>query len=379
MSRQGRITTVAHLIAEMERIAPTCAAADWDNVGLLVGSEDWPLRRILLTIDLTAGVLDEAKRRRSDAVVSYHPPIFRAVKKMTLDPQTPEGLAAGALANRLAIYTPHTALDAAAGGTNDTLAGLCGLVDTAPFAPVSESATRSKLVVFVPDSHVERVAEALFGAGAGVIGDYAKCSYRTIGYGTFFGGASTDPTLGKRGRLERVEEVRLEVVLPSACLQAVVAAVRESHPYEEPAFDVYPLAAVPPSHTGQGRVGRFRKPVKLGELARMLKKKTGAANVSIIGRPLARVRRGFVCVGAAGRLPFEAEPQPCGPGDVVVTGEIRHHDALDYQRRGAAAIALGHWASERPVLAPLAVRLRKNLPGVSVTVSRADCDPFQAA
>lgn len=362
----------------MEAIAPRWSAAEWDNVGLLVGSPDWPLRRLLLAIDLTPDVLEEAVRGRFDAVLAYHPPIFRATKRMIADSRRQEGLAAAALAERIAVYSPHTALDAAPGGTNDTLASLCGLEETEPVESLSPSRDEYKLVTFVPPAQLEAVAEAMFAAGAGRIGDYERCSYRLNGQGTFFGTASTSPAVGRRGRLETVNETRIEVVVPPAALAEVVAALRRAHPYEEPAFDVYPLRAPPEAARGQGRVGRWPQPVAVGRLARMLARKTGAANVSIVGNAGARAVRGLVCVGAAGSLPFEITGRPLGPGDVVITGEIRHHDALAYERCGAAAIALGHWTSERPVLTPLASRLRRMLRGVSVTVSRRDRDPFRS-
>ncbi len=360
----------------MEQIAPTWAAADWDNVGLLIGDPSWPARRVILTIDLTAAVLDEAIAGRCDAIVAYHPPIFRAVKRMIPDRTDQEGLAAEALSRRIAVYSPHTALDAAPGGTNDTLATLAGLSDLSPFEAAVPPGDACKLVVFVPAAQVDRVATAVFDAGGGHIGDYQQCSYSLHGEGTFFGTEATDPAIGCRGRFEHVEEVRLEIVFPRRQMAAVSAAIRRTHPYDEPAFDIYPLASSPSGTTGQGRIGRFDGPVRLGALAESLAARTGAANATLVGKATQRVRRGFVCVGAAGSLPLDIPGDACGPGDVILTGEISHHGALRYQRAGAAAIALGHWASERPVLKPLARRLRRCISTCGFTVSRRDGDPF---
>lgn len=370
---------VAALCAAMERIAPTWAAAEWDNVGLLVGDAAWPVRRVLLTIDLTPEVLDEAVGGRFDAIIAYHPPIFRPVKSLTIGTNSTEGLAAAALAQRVAVYSPHTAWDCAPGGTNDCLAQLCGLEDVRPFDIARLPTREVKLVTFLPAKSVDKVAEALFSAGAGRIGDYEKCSFRTAGHGTFYGGDATIPAVGKRGRLERVEEIRLEVVVPATRITDAVAAMRTAHPYEEPAFDIYPTDPHPAAGHGQGRIGRFAKPARLGDLTRLLTRKTGAANQLIIGAPSTRVKHALVCAGAAGSLPFEIPGRPCGSGDVVVTGEIRHHDALRYQRSGACAVALGHWASERPSLAGLASLLREAMPGAACVVSRRDRDPFTAA
>lgn len=360
----------------MEEIAPIWSAADWDNVGLLVGCPTWPARKVLLAIDLTPDVLDEAITGRFDAVVAYHPVLFKPSARMLLDRRTTTGLAAEVLSHRIAVYSPHTALDCAPGGTNETLAALCGLRDVRPFEAATPPVKQLKLVTFVPVAQLDRVAEALFAAGAGVIGEYEKCSYRLDGYGTFFGTGGTQPVVGKKGRLEQVEEVRLEVVLPSAKSAQVVAALRSSHPYEEPAFDLYPLKTPPNQNIGQGRIGAFTRPTSLRSLAQLLKRKCRAANVVVIGAPRTPLRAALICAGSAGTLPLSIPGRRCGKGDVVITGEIRHHDALAYARCGAAAIALGHWASERPVLLPLSQRLRERLPGTAIVISRKDRDPF---
>lgn len=378
-SRNKGSSTVFELCTAFVKIAPRWTAADWDNVGLLVGHPDWKLHRTLLTIDFTADVLDEAIRLRCDTVISYHPPIFKPTKQMVVGRWSQERIAAEALSRHIAIYSPHTALDAAPAGTNDVLADLCGIVDPRPYAPLDqpEYMCTCKLVVFVPENAVDKVADALFKAGCGCIGNYEQCSFRSEGQGTYFGKPSSNPRVGRRGQLERVPEIRLEVVCPECFLVDAVTALKKVHPYETPAFDVYKLRPTPVAGFGQGRVGRFAKPTTLGNLARSLKRKTGAANVSIVGNSKSRLTRGLVCVGAAGELPLEFT----GLGnekDVVITGEFRHHDALEYQRRGVCAIALGHWASERPVLKPLAARLRKALPSVEFLVSRADRDPYVA-
>ena len=180
----------------------------------------------------------------------------------------------------------------------------------------------------------------------------------------------------QKGRLERVEEIRLEAIFPRRRLAEVTTAIRRVHPYEEPAFDVYPLEPTLDRRTGQGRIGRFAKRVTLNALARSLARKTRAGSVATIGSRALRLQRGIVWVGAAGSAPLEA-CRPCGSGDVVITGEIRHHDALQYNRLGVAAIALGHCASERPALKALGAALDNLLPDVTIAISRADRDPFE--
>lgn len=372
--RESSRVTVAGVCSAMERIAPPAQAQEWDNVGLIAGDARSGVRRVLLCIDLTPAVAKEAIRSRADLVLAYHPPIFKPIATIGAQSRGAEAAVYQCIRGGIAVYATHTALDAAAGGTNDVLAGLCGVRVTGPLEWVDDPEPReSKVVVFVPKAHLEIVSQALFAAGAGRIGDYQRCSFRLDGQGTFFGGEGTHPTVGERGRLETVDEVRLETVVPARRLPEVVAALRGAHPYEEPAFDVYPLRPRPVR--GIGRVGTWDRPVRVADLAETLKRATGAGLVQIVGGGGQRVRRAVIVAGAAGDLPFRAG---LGAGDVVVTGEIRHHDALRIARCGGAAVALGHWASERPVLAPLARRLGAALRGVRCTVSRADGDPFQS-
>lgn len=365
-------TTVGDAAEVMDRIAPPALAQSWDNVGLLAGDRAARCQRALLTIDLTQAVLDEAVRSRCELVIAYHPPLFQPIRRILADSHETDSVLHRAITAGIAIYSPHTALDAAPGGTNDVIAEFCGLKDTGPFEYVAGAGQRLKVVTFVPGEQVDAVALAMSQAGAGRIGNYERCSFRVSGTGTFFGTESTQPRVGKKGRFEQVDEVRLEMITPASRLPEVVAALRGSHPYEEPAFDIYPLAPEPVR--GIGRVGNLPAGATLGKLARRLRKATGSKVVTLVGNTGTNLRRAAVCVGAAGRLPLE-KPRSADC-DVIITGEIRHHDALSLLRRGICAVALGHWESERPVLQPLCRRLREELPTVEVSVSRSDAPPF---
>ena len=366
--------TVEQVGSALDEIAPPQLAQAWDNVGLLAGAPNAACTGVLLCIDLTEAVLAEAQRRKVNLVAAYHPPIFKPISRLLACRDEQESVVFGAIAGGIAVYAMHTALDAAEGGANDVLARLCGVKEAKPFAPATSDRDRCKVVVFVPPEHVDEVAKAAFEAGGGLIGEYRCCSFRTAGEGTFFGGEKAHPTVGQAGRLERVGEVRLEFVVAADRVAAAVEAARARHPYEEPAIDVYPLKPLA-GPVGMGRAGRLTQPTSLRDLAKRLAQATGAETVQIVGRPNRKVGSVAVCVGAAGRLPLES--QAARSCDVVVTGEIRHHDALAMQRAGMAAIALGHWASERPALASVANRLRGRLPGLAVRISRADRCPFR--
>jgi dinuclear metal center YbgI/SA1388 family protein len=357
---------VADLVRALEMIAPPSFAAPWDNVGLLVGDEQSALTRVMLAIDCTRAVLDEARQESCDAIVSYHPPIFQPTKRFTAGSIAYELARAG-----IALYSPHTALDAASGGTNDLLAQAVAMVDPEPLRALEFGESEVKLVTFVPQDHVEALSRSLFAAGAGRIGDYSSCSFRTKGMGTFFGEEGANPVVGEPGRLQETEEVRLETVVPLSRLKAVVSALRLTHPYEEPAFDLIRLAATP-GGPGYGRVGLVQTaPTRM--VIDRAKRALGLAHVLVAG-PLERdVYRVAVCAGSGGDLLGDAI---ASGAQLFLTGELRHHDALRAVSSGLTVVCALHSASERGVLIALERRLAEHLPNASFVRSRSDQEPF---
>jgi len=221
----GRPARVADVCRVLEAIAPPALAAEWDNVGLLIGRESAAVRRLLLTVDVTEAVLREARRNRAEVVVTYHPPIFWPVPRLTAG-ATPVAYAAARAG--VAVYAIHTALDAAPGGTNDVLAEAVGIADPRPLEPVTREGD-FKVVTFLPAEDLARVATAAFAAGAGRVGSYSECCFYTSGVGTFRGGAGSHPSRGRPGRREEVEELRLEVVAGRSRIGEIIDAVRGTH------------------------------------------------------------------------------------------------------------------------------------------------------
>ncbi len=358
-------------------LAPENLAEPWDNVGLILGDPRWPVRKAMLCIDLTEQVLREAATAGASLVVAYHPPIFSPLKSLTsLDPKQAIILAA---ANRkIALYSPHTALDAAPGGVNDWLCDGLGDGTRQPIQPTGGGqANQYKLVTFVPHDQADALRTALAAAGAGVIGDYTLCSFSLSGEGTFLGGTSTKPAVGRRWRLERVAELRIEMVCPKARLAQIIAALRQAHPYEEPAFDLYPLVE-PPSDpaVGPGRVVTLDKPVSPATLIDRVKRRLGVKWLGIaVPDGLKKVQRLGVCVGAGGSLLKDA-----GRIDAFVTGEMRHHDVLAAQTAGTMVLLAGHTQTERPYLKAYRKRiLTSGVAGVRDVqwlVSKADRAPL---
>ncbi|HEX3771355.1 MAG TPA: Nif3-like dinuclear metal center hexameric protein [Polyangiaceae bacterium] len=357
---------VGDLVRAMEGIAPSRFAASWDNVGLLVGDRASPLRSVLLTIDCTAPVLDEARGGKASAVVAYHPPLFAPQKRFLAGSIAHDAARAG-----IAVYSPHTALDVAAGGTNDVIADAVGLTARAPLRPLDPVEAAVKLVTFVPAEHLAKVSGAVFAAGAGRIGDYSSCGFRTPGTGTFFGEAGAAPVIGEAGRLEEAAELRFETVVPLPLVPEVVSALRASHPYEEPAFDLVRLAPAPAS-AGMGRVGNVHQgPV--ASIVDAVKRGLGLDHVLVAGLVERNVSRVAVCAGSGGDLIDDAV---ASGAEVFLTGELRHHDALRATAAGLTVICTLHSASERAALVALEHRLSAELPGVTVTRSRLDHEPF---
>lgn len=353
------------VVRVLETIAPTQLAESWDNVGLLVGDPAQEVRTVLLAIDATVPVIDEAAREQAELVLAYHPAIFEGLKRFTA------GMPAFEAARRgIAIYSPHTALDVADGGTNDVLADALGMTARRPLRASPAKDAQYKLVTFVPEEAADRVGEAMFAAGAGRIGQYSSCSFRAAGTGTFFGEAGANPAVGEAGRLERAPELRLETVVPIAKVSEIVAAMRKAHPYEEPAFDLVRLAPAPEG-PGIGRVGEVAGDRR--SLIERLRAAVGADAAMVAGPLEGPARRAAVCAGAGGELLRDAL---AAGADVFVTGELRHHDALRAVERGMTVVALRHSVSERCTLPSLRDRLEKELPGVRVIQSAVDRDPF---
>ena len=360
------------LITALDAIAPTRFAESWDNVGLLAGDPQQSVSKAMLTIDYTRGVADEAKAAGADAVIAYHPPIFSPVKRLTADSSA--GLVFDAVRRGVAIYSPHTAIDVAPGGTNDMLADALGLPDEGrqPLRIVQPKASQYKLVTFVPKDALPRVSEALFAAGAGHIGNYSHCSFQIDGRGTFVGEEGTNPTIGQSGRLETTAEVRLETVLPIARLNDALAALRASHPYEEPAFDLVQLAS-PPEKTGQGRIGSLEQPVARRELLERIKAALNLDRLLVAGPVDGVASRLACCAGSCGDILDDAIAQRA---DVYLTGEMKHHEALRAAAVGMTVVCTLHSNSERAVLRRLADRLRTALPSLDILISQRDRDPF---
>ena len=347
----------ADVTTYLERLFPPGLAEPWDHSGLQVGPLSAPCRRVVVALDFDVSLASELAG--VDLVIVHHPLLFHPPER--IDPAAPLGEKLRALlSSGTACYAVHTPYDVAQGGQGEYLAGLLGLQEVRPLSPRGELV---KLAVFVPEGHVDKVAQALFSAGAGKIGRYGHCSFRAPGTGTFLPEEGTRPFIGEPGREERVAEVRLETIVPRERLTQAIAAMRAAHPYEEVAFDLYPLLNRGELH-GLGRVGELPAPARAHEVVEKFSQALGGADAVQLYGPLDReVRRVAICGGSGGSLWREALAAGV---QLFLTGEIGYHDGLEAGEAGLAVAALGHRETEYPFVAHVAALLEEKFPGLEV-------------
>jgi dinuclear metal center YbgI/SA1388 family protein len=330
---------VRDIVAAIDELAPFDLAEDWDHVGLQVGTPDDDVEGVLVTLEADEAALDEAARRDCGVVLAHHPLIFKPLARLT-DDDAHARVALRAARERIAVVVCHTNLDKARGGLADIVAELLGLRDAQPLQPAAVDWL--KLIAFVPPPDADRVRAALFAAGAGVIGEYEHCSWGVEGQGTFFPTEGASPVIGAPGRDETVTELRLEVVFPRRLRRQVMAAYVTAHPYEEPAFDIVPVENVV-SSLGLGRVGRLPEPAPLAELAARVAGALGQPSLRYAGDGDRLVRR-VACLPGSGGAAIAAGVAAIA--DVLVTGDVKYHEARDALDQGLALIDAPHDVTE---------------------------------
>ena len=354
--------SVREIAAAIERIAPDALAEDWDNCGLQAGDPTAEVNRVLVALTPLPEVFDEAEELGADLLLFHHPLIFGGLNSLDTG-SYPGDLLSRAIRSDVTVYAVHTNYDAAPGGVSVALAEAIGL--EGPLEVVSPRGELRKLAVFVPEENVDEVADALNEAGAGVIGEYTHCTFRTPGTGTFLPGDAANPYLGERGELERAPEVRLETVVPAHLAGRAAAAATAAHPYEETALDVYPVEGHPEG-CGYGRVGQLPQPLDPEALADHVSDSLGSpARLVTYQEPGLQMEHVAVLGGSGGS--FVREVAASG-AEAYITGDIDYHDALLAESLGLVAIDAGHAATELPSLPPLARRLAE-LVDVPVGVS----------
>jgi len=364
------------VVALLERWYPPERAEDWDAVGLVCGDPEDDVRRILLAVDPVLAVADEAVATGAQLVITHHPLFLRGVHGVAAT--TPKGRVVHRLVTHgCGLLAAHTNADAPAGGVSESMAFALGLRDVIPLLaePLQE---HDKLVVFAPVADAERIREAITGAGAGSIGDYDSATFTSVGEGRFRPLPGADPAIGAVGNLETVEEVRIEAVLERRLRNQVVTEMLRAHPYEEPAYDVIPLASVDDPARGSGRIGQLAEPMTLAAFAAQVAQSLPetAHGVRVAGDPDAFVETVALCGGSGDFLLDRARS---AGANVYVTSDLRHHPASEIREHpdGPALVDVAHWAAEWTWLPVLRDRLVAALDDtVAVHVSTTNTDPW---
>jgi dinuclear metal center YbgI/SA1388 family protein len=356
---------LSQLIDIFEKTYPPYLAAPGDRIGLQLGNPDQPINRILVTLDITPPVVDEAIKTKTNLIIAHHPLIYTPLSTLTTASPL-ERLLIKLIEHHIAVYIAHTNIDFAPDGTTRFLANLLGLQEQKNLVPFNEAKLK-KLVVFIPSTHIDQVAQSIFDAGAGVIGNYSECSFRTQGTGTFRAGDKAKPYLGKIGQFESADEIRFETIVPEAILARVISAMLRVHPYEEVAYDIYSLDN-PHPQSAICISGKLAKPMKLAEFAKQVKQQLKLDTIRIIGKPNRIIRTAAVIAGSGMSL---LDSVINAGVDVFLTGDIKYHQAREAELAELALLDIGHYPSEIIYIPILKQKLTAVLPkGISILISK---------
>ena len=358
---------IRDIVNWLETIAPPGYQESYDNAGLILGNSESIISSALITLDVTEPVIDEAIKYGCGLIISHHPILFKGLKRINGNSYV-ERCVIKAIKNDIAIYAAHTNLDSVSNGVNSKICEKISLTKTRILSPVKEMLL--KLVTFVPVNHLDKVREAVFEAGAGHIGNYDKCSYNLEGSGTFRGGEDTKPFVGSKGEFHEEKEIRFETILPKHLKNKVVKALLNAHPYEEVAYDLYPLENEF-SIVGSGMIGELAVAEEeedfLFRISEIFDCKV-IKHTGLLGKP---VRKVAVCGGSGSFLLGKAMADGA---DIFITGDFKYHDFFDAENKIVIA-DIGHYESEQFTKEVFHEILLKKFPTFALRLSEIKTNP----
>lgn len=360
--------SVAEIGLILEEFAPLYYQESYDNSGLLVGDPNAVVESALLCIDITEQIIDEAVSNNHKLIISHHPLIFKGLKSITNRSST-DRIVTKAIKNDIAIYAAHTNLDSVYGGVSARMCDKIGLQTYKVLSPIQNFLV--KLVTFVPTSHQEAVRSALFEAGAGQIGSYDCCSYNLIGKGTFKAGEGTNPFVGEYGKLHTEEEVRIETICPRSIISKVIKSLIAAHPYEEVAYDIYPIEN---RHTqvGLGMVGKLNNAIPVNNFLTILKSTFNTGSIRYSAPTKDYIQHVAVCGGSGFSLMYDAIAHKA---DIFITADIKYHQF--FEAEGKIMLAdIGHFESEQFTVEIIQELLGKKIPTFATQISRYSSNPI---
>jgi len=359
--------TIIEIVKEIEQIAPLKYQENYDNSGLIIGSYDDKISKVLICFDVTTDVIDEAIEKKCDLIISHHPLIFEGLKK--INENSPTGrVIIRAIKGNIAIYAAHTNLDNSMIGVNQMFADKIGLINPTILLP--QKGILRKLVTFCPTDKSEEVRNAIFNAGAGHIGEYDCCSFNGDGKGSFKASDKSNPYVGEKNKLHFENEVRIETIFPVHLEKSIIKAMIDAHPYEEVAYDVY-IIENQYYNNGAGRIGEIEKPLKDVDFLRMLKKKLNLKSIrhnKLTGKTIKKVA---ICGGSGAFLINQAVSQHA---DILITSEFKYNHFIDTQNKIIIA-DIGHYESEHFAKELIKSILIKKFPKFAIEISEVEINP----
>ena len=359
---------IKEIVSYLESIAPLSLQESYDNAGLIIGDPQKTIHSALITLELTPEVLDEAIARNTHLIISHHPLIFKGIKKLTGANQV-ESMIIKAIQNEIAIFATHTNFDSVVGGLNSYLSEKIGLHNVRVLKPKENHLL--KLVTFVPEEHVEVVKTAIFDAGAGTIGNYDHCGFSIQGKGSFRAGIKSKPFTGKKGELHIENEIRYETIFPRHFKSQVVQALLKSHPYEEVAYDLYPLENKYPL-AGMGMIGELNEDWEEKAFMDRLKKVFDIHTLKHTQWLGKSIRKVAICGGAGSSLLSDAIR---AGADIFVSSDFTYHKFFEAENKILIA-DIGHYESEHLVKEILGDLIKKKFPTFAAQISEVNTNPI---
>ncbi len=360
---------IRNIVGVLEDMAPKALQESYDNSGLSVGDPNTPASGVLCTLDVTEEVIEEAIEKKLNLIISHHPVIFQGIKSLT-GSNAVENIVIKAIKNDIALYAAHTNFDNISSGVNSVICNKIGLRNCKILSPAKEKLV--KLTTFVPEGSLNEVRNAIFEAGAGSIGNYDYCSYNIDGYGTFRGNQGTTPYVGSQGELHTEPETRIETILPEYLQSKVVQELIKAHPYEEVAFDLYPLNNRF-ENVGAGMVGELEHEISVEKLLTHLKETFKAEGIRYAGNNHTKIKRIAVCGGSGSFLIGDAIRNKA---DAFITGDLKYHQFLDHHNQ-LLIIDIGHFESEQYTKVLFYELLKKKFPKFAVHLSEVKTNPIK--
>lgn len=358
---------IQDIIVELEKFAPLPLQEDYDNCGLITGQRTQVITSVLLTLDCTEAVIDEAIENNCNLIIAHHPILFTGLKKINGNNYV-EKTIIKAIKNDIAIYAAHTNFDNVKQGVNKKIAEKLGLRNIQILAPKAN--LLKKLVTFVPKSHQQTVLDALFEAGAGNIGNYANCSFNLEGNGTFKGNSQTTPFLGNPNQLSVEKEIRIETIFEIYNEDRIIAALINSHPYEEVAFDIYSISN---KHNliGSGMLGEFEIPMTEQDFLLHVKKTFNSGCIKHTQKTGNNIKKVAVC-GGSGR--FLLKNAISNKTDAFITADFKYHEFFDVENK-LLLIDAGHYETEQFTPEIFYEIIQNKFPTFAIRLSKTNTNP----